>query len=139
MSMNTYVVADYGIPMSKELLKSMSMQICSDYSEAEYEENPWDFNDKLYQSGIIEYEGEFTGNSVRIKPDGSDDFSCNVEEYDCVPLYYIPLRNPASLFKAAYSGMDEAVAELEARVGQYLPDDFDYRAHICHIVGTYFG
>ena len=29
--------------------------------------------------------------------------------------------------------------EFKDRIGKYFTEDFDYRKHICHIVGTYFG
>ena len=35
--------------------------------------------------------------------------------------------------------MEEIVEELKSKVGEYLPEDFDYRKNIRHISGTYFG
>lgn len=33
-------------------------------------------------------------------------------------------------FKAAYTGIDEAVAEFREKIGKYLPGNFNYPAHI---------
>lgn len=44
-----------------------------------------------------------------------------------------------ALFKAAYKDMNELIDEFKSDIGEYLPEDFDYRANIRHIVGTYFG
>ena len=30
------------------------------------------------------------------------------------------------------------IEEFKDRVGKYLPDDFNYRSYVCHIVGTYY-
>ena len=29
--------------------------------------------------------------------------------------------------------------EMKSKIGEYLPEDFDYRSRICHISGTYYG
>jgi hypothetical protein len=35
--------------------------------------------------------------------------------------------------------MGEIIEELKEEVGQYLPNDYDYRKNIRHIIGTTFG
>lgn len=59
--------------------------------------------------------------------------------YDGDRIYYIQVSSYPTLFKPAYKSMDELIAEFKEKVGEYLPEDFDYRSNIRHIVGTYFG
>jgi hypothetical protein len=35
--------------------------------------------------------------------------------------------------------VDEIIEEMKQKVGELLPDDYDYRKNIVHVVGTYFG
>jgi hypothetical protein len=51
----------------------------------------------------------------------------------------VPINRSLSLFKAAYKNMDDMIADFKERVGEYMPEDFDYRANLRYIVGTYWG
>lgn len=61
------------------------------------------------------------------------------ETYDVDVIYYVPTKNYGTLFKAAYANMEELESEFRTKFNKYLPDDFDYRKHIRHIIGTYYG
>ena len=61
------------------------------------------------------------------------------ESYSGDQIYYIPVNSYPTSFKPAYENMDALIAEFKEKVGEYLPEDFDYRSNIRHIVGTYFG
>ena len=138
MSMRDYAVNDYGLLMTKEMLKAVASKVIENYSDEEYDNNEMDFNYKLYEFGIIETISEFTGEAMQINIDGSDKWSgaeCFSSEY----IYYVPASNYPSIFAAAYRDMDEIANEFKEKLGEYLPDDFDYKFYIRHIVGTYFG
>ena len=54
-------------------------------------------------------------------------------------IYYVPTRNCSTLFNAAYRNMEEVEHEFQNELGKYFQADFDYKSHLRHIVGTYFG
>lgn len=138
MSMRDYAVNDYGLLMTKEMLKAVASKVIENYSDEEYDNNEMDFNYKLYEFGIIETISEFTGEAMKINIDGSDNWS-NGECFNSECIYYIPASKYPSIFTAAYNNIDEMANEFKEKLGEYLPDDFDYKSYICHIVGTYFG
>ena len=138
MSMRDYAVDDYGLLMTREMLKMVASKVCDNYTEEEYEDDEFAFNEELYDDGIVEYIGSFTGESIAINDNGENIWN-NSEGYDDDIIYYVPTKNISTLFKAAYKNVDEMIAEFKCRLGEYLPDDFDYRKYIRHISGTYFG
>lgn len=138
MSMMDYAVNDYGLLMTRDMLKIVASKYCNDYAEKEYEEDDCYFNDELYEAGIIEYVGEFTGEAVCINDDGTNDWG-NSDTYKADMLYYVPVQKANTLFKAAYNNTTDLVNEFRERLGEYLPEDFDYRSKIRHICGTYYG
>ena len=54
-------------------------------------------------------------------------------------IYYVPLEKEPDLFHTAYKDIQEIEDEIRAKLGEYLPEDFDYASHICGIFGTTFG
>ena len=54
MSMRDYAVYDYGLLMTKEMLKAVASKAIDGYSDEEYDNNEMDFNYELYELGIIE-------------------------------------------------------------------------------------
>lgn len=138
MSMRDYAVNDYGLVMTRDMLKIICSKYYREYTEDRYDKDEYSFNDALYEEGVVEYISEFTGEAMAIDDNGNDIYSGS-ETYDADIIYYIPIKNYGTLFKAAYSSMDELESEFKSKLNKYLPDDFDYRKHICHIVGTYFG
>ena len=139
MSMRNYAVNDYGLLMTYEMMKTVVMKECEDYSEEEYEYDSFGFNDNLYEKGIVEYISDFTGEVIDICDDGTDNYFSSSDIYTSDVIYYVPCRNISTLFKAAYNSIDEMIDEFKGEMGKYFPDDFDYRKYIRHIVGTYYG
>jgi hypothetical protein len=135
--MNNYAVNDYGLLMNEDALKRIAMKVCNNYDEEEYDEEPDDFNYDLYEKGIVEFVGEFTGEAIKIRDDGIDLYG-HSDMYNCDIVYYVPVSKWSTLFKAAYNNVDEMICEFKKKLGEYLPEDFDYRNNIRHIVGTYY-
>lgn len=134
MSMRDYPVDDYGLLLTDEMAKIIALKALDEIDEDEE-----DYGDLLYDEGLCEYIGEFTGEAIYIEDDGTDDWRRSGKYYSGDRIYYVNSSNYPTLFKAAYSNMDELIEEFKSNIGKYLPEDFDYRANIRHIVGTYFG
>lgn len=138
MSMRYYAVNDYGLVMTREMLKTICSKYYREYTEEKYNDDEYSFNDALYEEGVVEYISGFTGEAMVIDDNG-DDYNSNSEAYNDDTIYYVPTQNYGTFFKAAYANMEELESEFRNKFNKYFPDDFDYRKHICHIVGTYFG
>ena len=138
MSMRDYAVNDYGLVMTRDMLKTICSKHYREYTEEKYDDDEYSFNDALYEEGVVEYISEFTGEAMVIDDNGNDDYNSS-EVYNDDTIYYVPTKKYGTLFKAAYANMEELESEFRNKFNKYLPDDFDYRKHICHIVGTYFG
>lgn len=135
MSMREWAVDDYGLLLTKETIKIIALKVLDDLEERDEDE----YGDALYEDGFCEYIGEFTGEAIYIEDDGKEDWRRSGESYNGDRIYYVNVSKYPSLFKAAYENMDELITEFKSKVGDYLPEDFDYRANIRHIVGTYWG
>lgn len=134
MSMSDYAVYDYGMLLDDEAALMLAYgigYILDDYNPIE------SAKEELYEGGYCEYIGEFTGEAISLLDNGLEDWS-NTKVFCGDTIHYIGLR-PPTLFYAPYKTMDDIVDELKESLGEYLPDDFDYRSRICSIVGTYFG
>ena len=138
MSMRYYAVNDYGLVMTREMLKTICSKYYREYTEEKYNDDEYSFNDALYEEGVVEYISGFTGEAMVIDDNG-DDYNSNSEAYNDDTIYYVPTQNYGTFFKAAYANMEELESEFRNKFNKYFPDDFDYRKHICHIVGAYFG
>lgn len=138
MSMRDYAVNDYGLVLDEDMMKIIASQYCEGYTEEDYDEDFCAFNDELYGAGIVEYMSDFSGEAVYIDDDGIDDWR-NTDVYCSDVIYYIPVSNISTLFKAAYNNIEEMVDEFKDKIGKYFTEDFNYRKNIRHIVGTYFG
>lgn len=138
MSMRDYAVDDYGLLMTKEMLKMVASKVCEDYTEEDYDDDEFSFNEDLYVEGIVEYIGDFTGETISINDNGESNWGVS-ESYSSDILWYVATKNISTLFKAAYKDINEMVDEFRERLGEYFPDDFNYREYIRHISGTYFG
>lgn len=135
MSMRDYAVDDYGLLLTEETMKIIASKVCDDFEDMEEDE----YGVTLYEEGICEYIGDFTGEAGILLDDGLNDWMRNGEMYDGDRIYYVQVSSYPTIFKAAYENMDALIAEFKEKVGEYLPEDFDYRSNIRHIVGTYFG
>lgn len=136
MSMREYAFDDYGLLMTDNMLKMIASKVFEDYTEEDYDDDPWSFDYDLYEKGIVEYVSNFTGEAFNIDDNGCNGFGRIISDD---VIYYVPMSKISTLFKAAYKDMDEIVDEFKKKLSNFFPDDFDYAAHICHIVGTYYG
>ena len=135
MSMRDYAVDDYGLLLTEKTMKIIASKVCDDFEDMEEDE----YGYALYEKGICEYIGDFSGEAIRITDDGYHEYGNNGESYSGDQIFYVPMRSYSTLFKPAYENMEALIAEFKEKLGEYLPEDFDYRANIRHIVGTYFG
>jgi hypothetical protein len=133
--MRDYAVDDYGLLLTEETMKIIASKVCDDFEDMD----EYEYGDALYEEGICEYIGDFTGEAGILLDDGLNDWMKNGEMYDGDRIYYVQVSSYPTIFKAAYENMDALIAEFKEKVGEYLPEDFDYRSNIRHIVGTYFG
>lgn len=137
MSMRDYAVDDYGLVFNDEHLKILASKLCDDYTDEDFAEDECGFCEEVADKLALEYIGDFTGEAMNIKDDGSCGW--DGDTYNSDLIYYLRLSEYPTLFKAAYNSVDDAINELKERVGEYLPEDFPYREYLRHIVGTYFG
>lgn len=142
MSMRDYAFDDYGFLLTEETLKILASKIAiakgEEYSDELYENDPELYNDLVTDELDIEYNSEFTGEATLIKENGDEDWDDSVAFNNDI-LRYVRVDKYPNLFRAAYSSIDDVVEEFKAKLGEFLPDDFDYRANFRHIVGTYYG
>lgn len=135
MSMRDYAVEDYGLLLTEETMKTIASKVCDDFEDID----EYCYGEALYEEGICECIGDFTGEAGLITDDGLNDWIKTGDIYNGDQIYYIQCSSYPTMFKAAYENMDALITEFKEKVGEYLPDDFDYRANIRHIVGTYYG
>jgi hypothetical protein len=133
MSMRTYAYEDYGLVLNEETIKMICEKVFTDEPHNEANDGY-----ALYDAEICQMAGNFTGETYPITDNGNDDWN-NSTTYDDDSVFYIPVKKYPTLFKNAYKNIDEMVAEFKDALGEYLPDGYNYRANICHIVGTTWG
>jgi uncharacterized protein (UPF0297 family) len=129
-------VTDYGLVLNDDTIKVIASKV---FDDCDKNESAYDLGYRLYEQGICEYISEFTGEAEELMDDGRFYWGCEYEDYNADYIFYIPLFCYPTLFNKAYNDMDEIIGELKSKVGEYLPDDFDYRKNIRHICGTYYG
>lgn len=138
MSMRDYGVDDYGLVLNTNHLQILASRVLEDYSDEEWEIDKWGVIDAFADKIGIEGIGDFSGEVFAITKSGTDDWT-NSDTYSGDSIYFIPVQEYPNLFKRAYNNMEELVLEFKGKISNYLPEDFDYRNNIRHIVGTYFG
>lgn len=136
MSMRDYAVDDYGLILDEEVVKiivskALDKTDCDDNTDCD-----WLY--ELYDNGFCEYISEFTGEAQEVDSNGFY-WGGESKGYCNDVIAYVQASNYPTLFKRAYSNMDELVEEFKNKIGEYLPEDFDYRSRIRHICGTYCG
>ena len=132
MSMREYAYEDYGLILDKPTME---------YIFAKQFNEPIDDLDvgcELYDADVCTCAGQFTGEAFCLKDDGKDDWGDSFT-YNCDEVYYVPINKYPSLFKAPYNNIDDIVEEFKEKLGEYMPEGYDYRANICHIIGTTWG
>ena len=133
MSMRDYACEDYGLVLDDKAMR----HIC----DKMFIDDPVEAGDEgyaLYESGFCNLFGQFTGEAFGIQDNGNDTWD-NSTNYGCDEVYYVPFDKYPSLFSTAYANIDEIVEEFKTKIGEYLPEDYNYRSNIRHIIGTTFG
>ena len=138
MSRREYAVDNYGFVISDDLMRHLASKICKDFTEGDYNEDRYYFDEAIESRLDVEYISMFDGEAMCILDDGWDDYG-HSEYYNDDTIHFIPLTKYPNLFSAAYTSMDEVVGEIRHSIGEYLPDNYNIREYICHIVGTYYG
>ena len=141
MSMREYAVYDYGLLLTEETMKVLAKKHCDNFTEEDFAMDKFVFYEAVEEifGGNIEYTSEFTGEAKCIEDDGTCGWGCDSAYYNDDYIYYIPINRTLSLFKAAYNNIDDMIADFKERVGEYMPEDFDYRYNMRYIIGTYWG
>lgn len=137
MSMHNWAVEDYGLVLDKTKLKSIASRFFAGYSDAKFEDDPYEYVEHLRDKLGIEYIGEFTGEAFALDENGRDEWG-NSELYDADTIYYCPVIRFPGLCIRAYPNMESVYKEFKSRLGKYLTES-DIRESVRHIVGTYFG
>ena len=132
MSMREYAYEDYGLILDEPTMEHIFVK---KFNEPVGDEH---VGCALYDSEFCTCAPQFTGEASGIHDDGKDDWS-NSLVYECDEVYYVPLNKYPSLFKAPYNNIDEIVEEFKEKLGEYMPDDYGYRANLRHIIGTVWG
>lgn len=130
MSMRNYSFEDYGLVFSESDVERIKRQI------AEKEKR---LPDEIELEEYFQEIGNFTGEAIKVKPDGSLNYDEEYLTFDYDSAYYIGLDNAVSLFNAAYKSIDEAAEELKEKASEYFPKDFNYADNIRCISGVYWG
>ena len=131
MSVREYGEETFGVLFTDAMMAEAVKRSGEDYEPEEYSA----FADEIGLDELF----SFSGQAYFIGEDGATDWSKEEMLFCDDHVYYAQLRKWSTLFKPAYSSMDEVIAELKEAFGKYLPDDFDYAHSIKHFVGTYYG
>ena len=135
MGMRDYAVDDWGLVFDEDTIKIVAENALEYFDELE-EDDALDY--ELYNAGICEYISEFTGEAILVNENGNVDFNDSID-YSCDTICYVPVTKWPTIFKGAYKDMDDLIADMKERVGEYLPEDYDYRSNVRKITGTYYG
>lgn len=138
MSIRDYAVDDYGLVFNSNHLKMLVTKLFADCTEQDFAEDMYGYLDELVDELGLEYISDFTGEAMYVNDDGTSRWD-DVNSYSSDSIYYLRLSNYSTLFKAAYSSVDDVINEFKTNIGKHLPDNFPYRACLRHIVGTYYG
>lgn len=131
MSMRNYVVDDYGLVLDINSLRILASKIL-------YEGDGFYAPTVVAEELGIEYISDFTGRASAIKDNGEDDWESR-ELFSEDIIFYLRVRNRPTLFSQVYESVNELISEFKEELGEFLPEDFDYRGNTRHIVGTFFG
>ena len=136
MSMRDYAVYDFGMIIDEET----GLMICQALGY-EFDEDKEDISNEisniLYENGIVDVIWQFTGEAIGINDTGYQKFSDSIF-YNDEAIMFVGLRFP-TLFRGVYRDVTDIIVDLKSKVGEYLPNDFDYRKNIRFVVGTYWG
>jgi hypothetical protein len=132
--MRDYAYEDYGLVLDEATMKHICEKLHIEAEEDRYEY----YGAALYEEDFCVDAGEFTGQAFALRDDGVDEVGDDISYFGDA-LYYVPFEKYPSLFNAPYKDINEIVEEFKSKVGEYMPNGYDYRANIRHIIGTTFG
>lgn len=138
MSMGNNGFSEYAFVFTENTVKTIAKKILSDYSDEKYQKDKFFYADYVREELDLNYEAEFSGDAYSLNEDGKPDFF-KEKSYNCELLLYLPLKRGVSLFQATYKNIEEIVNEIKGEIGNYLPEDFNYKQNIVFICGTYYG
>lgn len=138
MSMRDYAINDYGLLFNSNILHVVATKLYDDCSDENWDKNEYDFIERVTETLGLEYLPEFSGEAFKIEDNGQD-YWRDADYYCGDSIYYFRAINSPTLFNTAYKNMDELIDEFKHWLGKYLPESFNYRCFIRHIVGTYYG
>ena len=133
MSMRDYAFEDYGLVLDYPTMQHICKKM--------FKDEPVDEGDEgcaLYDYQVCDLVSQFTGEAFYVTDNGDVAWN-NSTSYNCDEVYYMPCDKYPSLFSAAYKDINEMIEEFKQRIGEYMPDGYDYRSNIRRIVGTTFG
>lgn len=129
MSMREYAYDDYGLILDNSTMEHIFVK---KFNEPIDDENVgW----ALCDAEFCVCAPQFTGEAFYITDNGKDSWDISIT-YSCDEVYYVPFNKYPSLFQAPYNNIDEIVQEFKEKLGEYMPENYDYRANLYHIIGT---
>jgi hypothetical protein len=134
--MRNYAVDEYGLLIDDAAIRYVARKLKKNNAE----ELDWDDIANAEEELGCYYTSEFDGEAFAILDDGRDD--CDIDTrllFEGNVLYLIPLRRYPTLFSTAYNNMQEVIAEVRQGIENLPPQNFDYRGHLRHVIGTYLG
>ena len=132
MSTKDWAFSGYGILIDDVMANEIEKNV--EYEKSFYS----DVRDYLYEEDICDFIYEFTGEAFFVDDKGSVYWG-ESENFYYEQIWFVELKKMPTLFAAPYKNMCEIVDELKDKLGDYLPDDFDYKSRIRLISGTYYG
>lgn len=134
MSMREYAVTEYGL-----VLNQAELRIVASQAYDAFDDDIWEYCDDFENRFGVLWISEFTGEAMLVDNNGDDDWR-DSRPFCGDPVFYIPISRYPSLFTCGYKDINELVTEFRNNeIVKYLPEDFDIRSNIRHIVGTYYG
>lgn len=150
MSMNYYNFSEIGFVADAQLIQYIKVKFLDELLDEDLltgdddipanhpisEIDEWVFREWMEDKGFC-YDGGLE--YCRLSPvqkDGINWPSCEEgdEEIYCYQLDKFP-----DLFKAAYNSLDEVVKELQRKLEDILPLNYDIASHIFYVEAVYFG
>ena len=100
----------------------------------------------MAENDVVEFQFSFSGEAFPLNDDGFEDWSRGKPINDTT-VYYLSAKRRATLFRAAYSGIDELVKEMATTYNLARKEDgrlprlepAQIRRNIMVIQGTYYG
>ena len=132
MRMREYAYEDYGLVLDKPTMEHIFVKR---FNEPIGDE---DAGYALYDAEVCTCACQFTGEAFNIEDNGNDSWYDTIA-YASDEIYYVPFNKYPSLFKASYKDINDIVEEFKEKLGEYMPENYNYRANIKHIIGTVWG